>query len=133
MSAVAVSLTALSGCQAPLAAPPHAYRITPPAGFVAAWDQVQQCSGRRGRFDRIRWFTVPDPGIPCPAGECSGVWYPPHDIYLTTPYLSDPSGNYFVARHEMLHDLLQVADHPALFCACGLGGTDSVMGACSAS
>lgn len=132
LAVTALVLVALASCEAPLAAPAGAYRITPPAGYAAAWDQVQQCSGRRASFDRIRWHAVPDVAIPCPAGECSGVWYPPHDIYLAEIHVHDAAGAYFVARHEMLHDLLQVAEHPGAFCACGLGGTEPEMGGCSA-
>lgn len=132
MAATALVLVALASCEAPLAAPAGAYRITPPAAYVAAWDEVQQCSGTRASFDRIRWHAVPGPAIPCPGGNggCSGVWYPPHDIYLTEQHVHDAPGGYFVARHEMLHDLLQVAEHPKTFCACGLGGSEPAMGGC---
>ena len=133
VAVTALVLVALTSCDASFAAPPGAYRITPPAGYAAAWEQVQQCSGRRGSFDRIRWHAVPSAAIPCPGGECSGVWYPPHDIFLTEQHVYDLPGEYFVARHEMLHDLLQVAEHPRAFCACGLGGSEPEMGACLGS
>ena len=123
-------LVGLPSCHAPFAPPEGAYAIAAPAEYAAAWAAVEQCAERRGLFERIQWHAVPDSAIPCPSGECSGVWYPPHDIYVTEENVHEPS--YFVVRHEMLHDLLQVADHPALFCTCGLGGKDPANGSCPA-
>ena len=117
-----------SSCHAPFAPPENAYAIAAPAEYAQAWQAVQRCAGRSGRFERIRWYAVRDRAIPCPSGQCSGVWYPPHDIYVTEEYVHEPS--YFVVRHEMLHDLLQVPDHPEVFCSCGLGGTDPATGSC---
>ena len=129
--AAAAAVTLAAGCEVSFAAPPRtAYRITPPAAYREAWREIEQCSGRRAPFDQVRWYAVPDSTMPCPAGQCSGLWYPPHDIYLTELHVHDPAGEYFVARHEMLHDLLQVASHPATFCTCRLGGTEPEMGGC---
>lgn len=107
-------------CLDPFAPPTGAYRIESPGEYRAAWLGVEECSGLRGDFDRVRWYAVPGPSFPCPQGNCSGRWLRPHDIYITESHVHNGYSGYFVARHEMLHDLIGAPGHPPVFCTCDL-------------
>ena len=117
MKAFVIMATAfLCGCLDPFAVPLGTERFEPPGLYSEYWRAVEQCSGLRGQFDRIRWYAVPTTPFTCPttAGSCYGLWREPHDIFVerTAPYL--------IVGHEILHDLLQRGDHPPVFRACGL-------------
>ena len=113
---VIVTTAFLGGCLDPFAPPLGTARIEPPGLYGEYWSAVEQCSGLRGEFGRIRWYAVPTAPFTCPTatGFCYGFWRKPHDIFVerTAPFL--------VVGHEMLHDLLQRGDHPPVFRACGL-------------
>lgn len=117
MKALVIVATAfLCGCLDPFAPPLGTKRFEPRGLYTEYWSAVEQCSGLRGQFDRIRWYAVPATPFICPttAGYCYGLWREPHDIFVerTAPYL--------IVGHEMLHDLLQRTDHPPVFRTCGL-------------
>jgi hypothetical protein len=102
---------------APFVPPADAVPFTPPDSLYAAWWQLDEaCSGLSGDWHRITWFTVPDTAIATPKGDFWGVWLAPHSIYLVATHTADSA----LVRHEMLHDLLQRGDHPAVFDVCGV-------------
>ena len=122
-SVALLGLAALAGCGDPFAAPLGTYRFDPPAPYSAAWAAVEECSGIRGDMGRVRWYAVPDVwSFPCADGEeCSGLWRSPHAILLTEFAQASHGDNYFVVRHEMLHDLVGGGqEHPPVFEQCGL-------------
>jgi hypothetical protein len=99
-------LPSLGGCSP--YEPSDARPIDPPAGFVTWWQKTEDCSGRTGDFQRVRWFVVPGDMFECPGGECVGHWQDPHHIYISEAWID----NELVVRHEMLHDLLGRPGHP---------------------
>lgn len=121
-------------------APTGAVSYTPPAYYALLWDSVRTCSGRGGDMARITWFRAPATGsfgsFPDQNGRpVLGLWIGPHSIYLSSAivdYEEPPpsSGDEFdwilwwdhhkVPAHEMLHDLLQTPDHPAVFDTCDM-------------
>ena len=118
---LAVAVALLAACLDPAAPPADAYALIPPPEYRAAWQQVEDCSGLRGDFSRVRWFAVPGHRFLCSVGWCDGLWTPPHNIYISEEQaLNSDNNDYFIARHEMLHDLLQVPGHPQAFCTCDL-------------
>jgi hypothetical protein len=96
----------LGGCDR--FAPEDAVVLVPPAEFQTWWARTEQCSGREGRFARVRWFVVPGDSFACPSGRCVGRWEDDHTIYIAAGWLHDE----MVVRHEMLHDLLDLPGHP---------------------
>jgi len=103
-------LVLLLGCADPLGwlYETHPQRFEPPQEYVAYWHATEDCVGKTGNFDRLRFY-VSD-SLPCPDSEwgCKGYWVEPHDIYLARPVMTYMS----VVRHEMTHDLLQGGGHP---------------------
>lgn len=101
--------------------PQGTQRFEPPAAYRIAWQQVEDCSGLRGNFDRVRWFLIPQPTFDCLDSDCNGLLKTPHDIYLSERAAVDSVGGYWTVRHEILHDLLGgVPGHPEAFRICGL-------------
>ena len=111
---------ALVSCLDPFAPPPRTYRFDPPFAYRVAWLEVENCSGLRGDFTRVKWFAIPGPFFRCAEGNCQGMWVSPHDIYLSDFARSDSAGDYFTVRHEILHDLLGRGGHPPVFRTCNL-------------
>ena len=107
----------------PFSPPEGTQRFEPPAAYRVAWQQVEDCSGPKGNFDRIRWFLIPQPFFECSesGATCQGLLQTPHDIYLSEIAATDSVGEYWTVRHEILHDLLGgVPGHPAVFRICNL-------------
>ncbi len=103
---------ALVSCLDPFAPPPGTYPFAPPLAYRVAWLQVENCSGLRGDFTRVKWFAIPGLFFRCGEGNCQGMWTSPHRIYS--------AGDYFTVRHEILHDLLGGGGHPPVFRTCNL-------------
>lgn len=80
----------------------------PPAEYRAWWAATEACSGRRGDFDRVRWFVIEGEGFQCPSGRCAGHWEDDHTIYLASAWTRSE----LVVRHEILHDLIGRPGHP---------------------
>lgn len=129
---VAVALA----CDLPYPPAGAAWLRNPPAAWRAEYAEVATCAGRRGAFDAITWFSVPDGTFTTRKGEADGYWIAPHFIYLAEVYVDQttipgweaygPAERAAIValatakrRHEMLHDLLGAAGHPVPpFCAC---------------
>jgi len=106
-------LLLLLGCADPLGwlEATHPERFEPPPEYVTYWRSVEDCVGKTGNFDRLRFY-VSD-SLPCPDYRwgCRGYWVEPHDIYLVRSVsMQSP-----IVRHEMIHDLLQGGGHPSRF------------------
>ena len=86
-----------------------------PAIYATWWQNMETCSGKTGALSRIRWFSVPKGQLIWHDDTVAGVWMRPHNIYVEEHRVE--WGQYTVS-HEMLHDLLQVAGHPAVFDTC---------------
>jgi len=95
--------------------------FVPSASYAMWWSELESCSGVTGDFDRLRFFEVVAPvfvdGQQFPCGQgfvCNGMWESPHDISVAPAFRRTER----LVKHEMLHDLLLVVDHPPVFDAC---------------
>lgn len=90
-------------------------KVFAPAAIYREWyEEVEQCTGLSGRFERVTWIEaeVRD----ADGQRRSGVWRPPHTIYLdprivradcdTTPG-GGPCFRQQNVKHEIIHDLRQ--------------------------
>jgi hypothetical protein len=91
---------------------PHgAQRFSPPAQYRAWWALTEACSGVRGNFNAVTWYTVPNTNTFSLEGEAvNGAWYGGHDNRIVLGDSAEFVGS--LVRHEMLHALLQVSGHP---------------------
>lgn len=119
MRALLFLLLATACGDPPFAPPASARRVDPPPGYREVWARLETCAGRSGNFERIRWWFVPD-SLQLHGEQVAGVWTPSHDIWVIEALARDPWHDYWIARHEMLHELLDTGDHPApVFERCG--------------
>lgn len=95
---------------APVRLPDNAVEFSSP--FLAQWwQQAEACSGKTGDFTSIHWYIVPGVGSfsvgygPDP----SGAYYPTLNSIVLAEYVD---GDGTVVRHEALHAILHVTDHP---------------------
>jgi hypothetical protein len=116
------SLCLLAGCNTLAdiwgpSVPPYAQRFTPDTSYLRLWKETEACSGVRGRFGRVRWYSVPGDTLAIDRpnrGQYKALHQWPHDIYLTESVVDDA----MTIRHEILHDLLgefgdgTAVDHP---------------------
>lgn len=90
-----------------------AVRFEPPPSYRAMWARAQECSGRAGDFDRLRWWVVPGVKVfdyDTDRPRADGLTDRDGNITLAGGVLSHP----MVVRHEMLHALGFGADHPTV-------------------
>lgn len=100
----AMALVALVGALAILTGcafePTQDTPLTPRPWFRAQWDTAQTCTGLRGRYEDLRFWSVPDLG-----GKAAKTFG--KDIYIAEGYEKYP----LVVKHEMIH-ALGIHDHP---------------------
>lgn len=109
-------LLVLLGCDS-FTAPADARPYDAPPVFREMWARTEQCSGRAGRFERVRWFVTNGP-LMQDGRERAGVWESPHSIYLMESYAVDAYRDHVAVRHEMIHDLTQSSAHGQTFTDC---------------
>lgn len=113
LAGAAIAVSALAwyalACQDPvgLGFPADATPLAPLAPYRTWWSLVEGCSGLRGDFSDVRWYTseslATDDG-----GHCGG-WTPDGNrIVLALDHVTDGG----TVRHEMLHALLGRGGHP---------------------
>lgn len=95
-----------------------------PEVYLAWWDEVEACSHRSGDFARVDWRLVdagPDGTFLYGRRTAAGAWESPHSIFISDGHVwTEP-----LVKHEMLHDLLQSANHfDQAFFVCGLHDLD---------
>jgi hypothetical protein len=95
----------------PAPLPADAVPFGAPPVYARWWADVEACSGRQAPLARVRWFVVPRVDAFIADGQRdSGLWIGRYRyIVLAESGLSDG----LLVRHEMLHDLLDRAGHPA--------------------
>lgn len=101
-----------STCRSPTAVlpPDGAIPFTPPAVYASWWSMVEQCAGRAGRFEAVRWYVMPG-AHSFDLGEMrvAGVWTRAGNA-ITVGEHARMNGQ--LIRHEMLHAILQGGSHP---------------------
>ena len=75
--------------------------IEPGPEYATWYAETEECTGIKGDFERVLWFTFPD-RFPCEEfGTCSGFW-DDHRIFLQ----AENANNEGLVKHEIIHDLL---------------------------
>jgi len=89
--------------EAPL--PPDAVSTSPLASYATWYAQTETCTGVKGAFTRVRWYSVPGERWWDPRWQqyAIGTWRSPHDIYIASTHVRSE----FVVKHEIVRDLLQ--------------------------
>jgi hypothetical protein len=88
---------------------PQARALVPPARFETMWRTVQACTGLRGEFSSLEFYSVPS-GYRVNGKLVDGFWENRgwhQRIYLTNGLAATPE----TVRHEMVHALIQTAQH----------------------
>ena len=94
--------------------PSGAVRLEPLAPYRLWWSVTEACSGLRGDFNSVAWYTVPNTTVftlPDGGGIADGAWYQSGNtiVVASAGTLSGP-----LVRHEMLHALIGgTSGHPA--------------------
>lgn len=83
-------------------------RIAERPEYLLWWKLVEDCSGRRRRMD-VQWYTTNGQIILHEDKQAAGLFRP----YPDRIALVDPTNGH-VARHEMLHAILERSGHPLL-------------------
>ena len=87
--------------------PDSAALFVPPAQWRVWWEVLEDCSGRRGRFDDVTWFKAPFGEITFEGRVAYAMWYADgNKIALSRDLETDE-----LVRHEMLHAVLQDGSH----------------------
>ncbi|GAC1655218.1 MAG: hypothetical protein NVS4B3_19760 [Gemmatimonadaceae bacterium] len=96
---------------------PRAIGFEAPAIYRLWWQDVETCSGARGSLDEVRFYRV----VAQPGEDSSSFRDPAHDRYLFGEWVPGSNAIYLapekvtnrqIVRHEMLHALIRVLDHP---------------------
>lgn len=101
-----------STCRSPTAVlpPAGALPFDPPAVYASWWSMVEQCAGRAGRFDAVRWYVMPGAhSFDLGGMRVAGVWTRAGNA-ITVGEHARMNGQ--LVRHEMLHAVLQGGSHP---------------------
>jgi len=80
--------------------------FSPPPGYHEIWAAAQACTGRRGDFNDLRFFTVPGWSFDTPNGPAAATTAG-HNIYIAEHWIA----NRMVVKHEMIH-ALGIHGHP---------------------
>jgi hypothetical protein len=92
--------------------PESAVEFNPPAYFRTWWQVVEECSGGRASYDEVSWYTAPHSDLLVRGEPAWGAWFAQGNrIALANGTTGVPP----LVRHEMLHAILRVADHPAAY------------------
>ncbi len=83
-----------------------AVEVAAPVVYAQWYTELEQCTGRRGTFDELRWFVVPRWTL-VPGRHVFGLALPNHRIVLAAGMESQE----WLVKHEMLHDLLGDSSH----------------------
>lgn len=110
-----LSLVALTACadifapgQQPLV--DNAEPFEPPAIYWTWWKETEACSGKSRRMGPIDWYYVPGALLfrYDTMTRLAGLYQSPNRITLSDGARDIPT----IVRHEILHALLRVANHP---------------------
>jgi hypothetical protein len=93
--------------------PNDAQRFAPPAVYRSWWALTEACSGLHGDFDAVEWYQIPNAtSLTLPSGEVAqAMWLRAGNRIVLTGGLDGLYAGDLV-RHEMLHALLRVGEHP---------------------
>ena len=107
--------------------PSSAVRVVAPPQYALWWNMVETCADRTADMARVSWYSLPgQDSFRVWGTEFRGyTWRDPKRVLLADGVGTDGH----LVRHEMLHAILGVGGHPALFfgdrCAgvvtCGTG------------
>lgn len=103
----------VGGCTdllAPMPGDPELF--APPLSYRGWYAKAEECSGRKGDFDRVRWYRYAGDVLPDGRGlngtESGATWTRQHKIAIADGYMLDPG----TVTHEALHDVIGTRGHP---------------------
>jgi hypothetical protein len=125
----ACSLLIAACTQPTIPLPEGATPFDPPPHFAFWWSLTEQCSGLTGRYQDVRWYSVPTANLTVQNGDTlAGEWFPgTNQIVISQRGLQDPT----LVRHEMLHALLNRSAHPRALFYARCNGYVSCVGQCA--
>lgn len=98
-----------------------------PPEYASWWQMTEECSGRTGRLEDVRWFTVPGAST-LPGSDHAAGFYQWLGHYVVLAGRFEREGH--MVRHEMLHALAGARGHPRELFVERCGGVVSCGGAC---
>lgn len=121
LAALAVALMGCKDFMAPMPGNPTLFQ--PPPQYGRWYALAEDCAGKRGDFDRVRWYWYNWERIPRGRGESGNAvgatWHAQHKIALAQPFLFDSA----TVIHESIHDIDGRRFHPSdTFGALGADG-----------
>jgi len=120
-------LLALAACS-DITVPGGSERFEPPPAYRLWWRMTQECSGRTGRLDDVRWYVVPGARtVRVGRNDVAGYWSSSDNTIVLAGESWMDGG---VVRHEMLHALLFGGDHPRSLFLGTCGGVVACNDAC---
>lgn len=107
-----VGLQLLAACDATAPSLPQAAeRFTPLPVYQQWWDLTEQCSGLSGSLAAVTWYRVPGTSeIPLGDGTMVAGFWDGASNRIVLASESELQGD--LVRHEMLHALVRVGEHP---------------------
>ena len=108
-----VLLVVACGIAAPRPSLPEgAVRFEPPAIYREWWAATEHCADTSKEFSSVTWYVVPgSQSIPTGGTPKVGLWY--GSLFGSSIVLAGHwTESELVVRHEILHHLLSVEDHP---------------------
>lgn len=105
---VSLAVAASWACR-PVGPPADAREYHPPAVYQRWWQSTEQCAGRTGNLNDLRWFSTPGSAMLHKGQTVSGYWSMQGNFIVLA---EDHIRHGQVVRHEMLHALLNSPGHP---------------------
>lgn len=84
---------------------PQCFEIPVPALYAQWWHNIEQCTGLRGRMDKVDWELAPKPILRFPddPGLYLGMYFPGENIIILGLFRELDST---IVGHEMAHALM---------------------------
>lgn len=108
-------LSLSTGNECAITSPIYGQQFSPPSVYEQYWREIKECSGLQGDYSRLEWYRTEDGSM---GKGIMGRWDYQHRITLTEFVVTREVA--VSIKHEMLHDLLQSGEHPAVFYTCGV-------------
>lgn len=102
-------LAACSAARNPVGLSAVPQPFTAPAIYRQWYSELEVCSGLKGNYDAIGFFTMPDP-YTASGEDAGGTWRREHTILIR----EDQTNTKWLVEHEMMHDLLHSDPHGLL-------------------
>jgi hypothetical protein len=107
--------------------PPAAIPFATPQLYLAWWQIVEECSGKRRPLDAVRWYQVRPGELTIRGESAAGAWFVSGNRIVLSSWVLREGG---LVRHEMLHAILETGSHPAEYFERKCGAEVACSGGC---